>query len=214
MNGLTCLWRQQAPLKRRQTSTRLHDATTQKSQYSPSGEPQIPQFSSGMDYIFPVIFWVRFPCLGIDWVTPWNRNLDSWPHRDARRRFSGVVSYGVQRFFIEILSQRLNVGVESLSVGQTPSCRMASRSSFSLCSDCCVGVGTLVVRLGCVGLRCYAFFARCAWNELIQGWTCLSVFLSVWFNSRTGGLIWMKFGMDVMPLGCILKYYFSISYDR
>jgi hypothetical protein len=32
-------------------------------------------------------------------------------------------------------------------------------------------------------------------------------------QSRTAGLIWMKFGMDVMSLGTTLKPYFSISYN-
>jgi hypothetical protein len=40
------------------------------------------------------------------------------------------------------------------------------------------------------------------------------VCLSAWFNSITAGRIWMKFGMDVMPLGTTLKSYFSISYNQ
>jgi hypothetical protein len=33
---------------------------------------------------------------------------------------------------------------------------------------------------------------------------CPSTHLSIWFNSRTTGQIWMKFGTDVMPLGTTL----------
>jgi hypothetical protein len=31
---------------------------------------------------------------------------------------------------------------------------------------------------------------------------------SAWFNSRTAGRIWIKFSMDIMPLGTTLKPYF------
>jgi hypothetical protein len=38
--------------------------------------------------------------------------------------------------------------------------------------------------------------------------------LSPRFGLRTVGRIWMKFGMDIMPLGSTLKSYFSIFYNR
>jgi hypothetical protein len=61
----------------------------------------------------------------------------------------------------------------------------------------------------------YAFFARCAWNESILAWLCLSVRPSVRIIQRENRWwIWMKFGMDVMPFGTTLKSYFLIFYNR
>jgi hypothetical protein len=37
------------------------------------------------------------------------------------------------------------------------------------------------------------------------------VYLSAQLNSKTSTQIWVKFGMDIMPLGTTLKPYFSIS---
>jgi hypothetical protein len=57
--------------------------------------------------------------------------------------------------------------------------------------------------------------ARCT---MCMKWThiglVMSVCLSAWFNSRPARRMWIKFGMDVMPLGTSLKSYFSISYNR
>jgi hypothetical protein len=51
-------------------------------------------------------------------------------------------------------------------------------------------------------------------NAKRAGHVCLSVRLIAWLNSRTARRIWMKFGMDVMPLGTTLKSYFTIFYNR
>jgi hypothetical protein len=40
------------------------------------------------------------------------------------------------------------------------------------------------------------------------------VCLSSWFNSRTAGRIWIKFGTDIKPLSYTLKSYFSVSKNR
>jgi hypothetical protein len=37
------------------------------------------------------------------------------------------------------------------------------------------------------------------------GHACPSVRLFTWLNSRTSWRIWMKFGMNIMPLGSTLK---------
>jgi hypothetical protein len=40
---------------------------------------------------------------------------------------------------------------------------------------------------------------------------CPPARLATWFNSRTTGRIWKKFGMEVVPLGTTLRSYFQFS---
>jgi hypothetical protein len=50
----------------------------------------------------------------------------------------------------------------------------------------------------------------CCMHEVhvIDAYMADHVGLSALFRSRIGGRIWMKFGMDIMPLGSLLKSYF------
>jgi hypothetical protein len=54
----------------------------------------------------------------------------------------------------------------------------------------------------------------CVPCTMFTKWTHMSVCGSAWFNSRTAGRIWVKFGMDVITLQAASNSWFLISYNR